>query len=271
MNLRTLSYIAILLVAGACAQHEPAMREWTFEAAYTKAAVSGDGAFSWSKGDGIAVWNSQNGGFVTFTSATGKGKFRAVAPANAHFTDAAYYPSGIAASTGTVTLPSSYASPEASAAGFPMFAQVEENTELLSFKHLGALVELTLTNVPEGAIALVLSSPAVSLSGDFGISGSPAEIQATSGNGAVRVTFPATAGGESITITVPVPVGSYPLSIALESPSNTLFSLVGSENINFLRAHLYKPAPIMAGDIPAVPFDADIVSFNLEGDDENWQ
>lgn len=274
MNLRTLSYIAILLVAVACAtkaHEEPAMREWTFEAAYTKAAVSGEGAFSWSKGDGIAVWNSESSSFVTFTSVTGKGKFRAVAPANAHFTEAAFYPSGIAKSTGAVEQPSSYASPEASAAGFPMYAQVEENTELLSFRHLGALVELTLTTVPEGAIALVLSSPTVSLSGNFGISGSPAEIQAAPGSGAVRVTFPATAGGESITVTVPVPVGSYPLSIALDSSSNTLFSLVGSENINFQRAHLYKPAPIVSGEIPAVPFDSDIVSFNLEGDDENWQ
>lgn len=274
MNLRTLSYIATLLVAGACAskaQEEPAMREWTFEAAYTKAAVSGEGAFSWNKGDGIAVWNSQSSGFVTFTSATGKGKFRAVAPVNAHFTEAAFYPSGIAESTGTVALPSSYATPEASAAGFPMYAQVEENTELLSFRHLGALVELTLTNVPTGATSLVLSSPTMSLSGSFDLTGSPEEIQAASGSGAVRVSFPETVGGENIVVTVPVPVGSYPLSIALESPSNTLFSLVGSEDINFQRAHLYKPAPIMAGEIPAVPFDADIVSFNLEGDDENWQ
>lgn len=274
MNLRTLSYIAILLVAVACAtkaHEEPAMREWTFEAAYTKATVSGEGVFSWSKGDGIAVWNSESSSFVTFTSVTGKGKFRAVAPANAHFTDAAFYPSGIAESTGTVTLPSSYASPEASAAGFPMYAQVAENTELLSFRHLGALVELTLTNVPTGATSLVLSSPTMSLSGSFDLTGSPEEIQAAPGSGAVRVSFPATVGGENIVVTVPVPVGSYPLSIALESSSNTLFSLVGSESINFQRAHLYKPAPIVAGMIPAVPFDADIVSFNLEGDDENWQ
>lgn len=274
MNLRTLSYIAILLVAVACAskaQEEPAMREWTFEAVYTKAAVSGEGAFSWNKGDGIAVWNSQSSSFVTFTSATGKGKFRAVAPVNAHFTEAAFYPSGIASSTSAVTMPSSYDSPDASAAGFPMYAQVEENTELLSFRHLGALVQLTLTNVPAGAISLVFSSPTVSLSGSFGISGSPSEIQAAPGSGAVRVSFPATVGGENIVVTVPVPVGSYPLSIALESSSNTLFSLVGSENINFQRAHLYKPAPIVSGMIPAVPFDAVIVSFNMEGDDENWQ
>ena len=264
--------MAALLIAGACVDKsplEPAMREWTFEAAYTKAAVSDEGVFSWSKGDGIAVWNSQSGGFVTFTSVTGKGKFRAVAPANAHFSQAAFYPLGIAVSTGAVAMPSSYSSPEEAAAGFAMYSPVEENSELLSFKHLGALLEISLSGVPAGATSLVVSSPGLSLSGSFSITGSPAEIQASSGSGAVRVSFPATNAKDNITVTVPVPVGSYPLSITLESPSETLFSIEGSESITFLRAYLYRPAPIVAG---AVPLNADdIVSLNLEGDDDNWQ
>ena len=274
MKSRASGLLAALLVTGACVGKsplEPAMREWTFEAAYTKAAVSGEGVFSWSKGDEIAVWNSQSGGFVTFTSVTGKGKFRAVAPANAHFSQAAFYPLGIAVSTGAVAMPSLYSSPEESAAGFAMYSPVEENTELLSFKHLGALLELSLTGVPAGATSLVVSSPGLSLSGSFALSGSPAEIQAASGSGTVRVAFPATESGDNLTITVPMPVGNYPLSIALEGPSETLFSLAGSESITFRRAYLYKPAPIAAGEIPEVPFDADIVSLNLEGDDDNWQ
>lgn len=40
------------------------MREWTFQATYTKAAISSGGVFSWQKADQIAVWNALGGMLV---------------------------------------------------------------------------------------------------------------------------------------------------------------------------------------------------------------
>lgn len=269
--------LVFLLAAGGfvwgCASkdvQEPIMREWTFQATYTKAAISSGGVFSWQKADRIAVWNAQSGAFVPFTSVTGSGKFRAVAPADAHFTTAAIYPVGIASTTTAVTLPGSYGSPEASAAGFPMYAAVEEGTESLSFRHLGALLELRLRNTPAGVTSVVLSSEGKSLSGTFGLTGTPYEIQAPSGSGAVCVTIPATGKGNDITVTIPLPVGTYPLTISLENSGESLFTLTGTQNIGFERAHLYRPAPIVTSAIEALPISADIESYNLEEDDDNW-
>lgn len=269
--------LVFLLAAGifvwGCASEnvpEPAMHEWTFQAVYTKAAVNSLGEFSWQKADRIAVWNAQSGAFVPFNSVTGSGMFRAVAPADAHFTTAAIYPAGVATTTASVNLPASYGSPEASAAGFPMYAAVAEDTELLEFKHLGALLELRLRNTPAGAVAVVLSSTGKSLSGSFGIGGTPARIEAPSGSGAVRVTIPATEKGDDITVIIPLPVGSYPLSISLEDGEGSLFTLTGTQSIGFERAHLYRPAPIVTSAIEALPISADIESYNLEEDDDNW-
>ena len=246
------------------------MLEWTFQATYTKAAISSLGVFSWHKGDKIAVWDAQAGAFVPFTSVTGSGKFRAVAPSDAHFTSSAIYPAGVAATTASLTLPGSYSSPEASAEGFPMYAAVEENTELLEFKHLGALLELRLLNTPAGAVAVVLSSEGKSLSGTFSLTGTPYEIQAPSGSGDVRVTIPATSKGDNITVTVPIPVGTYPLTISLEDGEGSLFTLAGSQSIAFERAYLYRPAPILTTAIESLPISVGMESYNLENDDENW-
>ena len=66
--------------------------EWIFEAPATKAVLDRDGKFSWEASDRIGVWNATASSFVSFTTVTGSGKFRAMAPADAHFAGAAYYP-----------------------------------------------------------------------------------------------------------------------------------------------------------------------------------
>ena len=66
--------------------------EWSFEATYTKASIGlADGAFAWTPGDEVAIWNSTAGSFVNFSTRTGSGKFSALAPESASFSGTAMY------------------------------------------------------------------------------------------------------------------------------------------------------------------------------------
>lgn len=251
---------------------ESPLVEWTFDTEYGRASLSDGGVFSWQQGDRIDIWNTTSGSFVPFTTLAGKGRFSATAPADARFSGAAFYPAGIAGGVSFVTLPASYASPEAATAAFPMYAPVSAGDQLLHFKHLGAMVSVTVTRVLEEVTRLELRSGSTLLSGRFDlttVSGNP-EICQQSGSGSVAVGL-SLSGEETVCVTFPVPTGSYPISICLGNAGGDLLVISSSGSLTFDRANRYK---IKAFDYMTerYAFDSGVAveALSLEDDSANW-
>ena len=272
---KTIFIIVTLIATVSCSKSADApasMQEWTFEAAYTKASLSTQGAFSWEKNDRIAVWNATAGSFVSFTSLTGKGIFNATAPSDAHFAAAAFYPSDIPVSTSGISLPAVYSSPQEAERVFPMFAEVQDGSKTLSFKHLGALANFTFIRFSPEADHLEISSPGKKLSGTFQMatnSSSLKEIQVSEGSGSISVAF--TPGESVLSVTVPLPAGSYPLTVKLLKGGETLLEIVGNDTHGFERAVLSRFKTIDVNPVDEIPFQlVQTESYSLEGDDELW-
>lgn len=264
--------VAALALCAACTEAEEGkksekMIEWTFNALYTKAGISVPGGeFFWEAGDRVDIWDRNGAAFVPFTTVTGTGRFRAIAPESADFGDAAIYPSGTAASVSQVQLPSSYASQAEALRAFPMFAPVEKESNILSFKHLGAFATLNFGSVQPESGMVTISAAGKSLSGTFTIEDSDGTrfIQAMDGNASVSIPFSLEHPG-SFSVTIPVPTGTYALSVTVgsqgsfEIPENT-----------FKRANLYRFATIYTDGIEPVLYGGETEVFSLEDDSQNW-
>lgn len=279
--MKKLLYIAAaaaLCAACSTKQQQPAsgMVEWTFDALYTRAAISVPGGdFSWEAGDRIDIWNRTGSAFVPFTTVTGTGRFRATAPADADFGDAAFYPSGTAVSVSEVKLPGSYASQAEALRAFPMFAQVDEDSNMLSFKHLGAVITLNFGAAkPEtGDILINASSAGTILCGSFNIREDEGTkyIQAddyTNAGGAevpvLQVPFSLDAPG-SFSLTIPVPTGTYALSVTVGNQGT--FTIPAT---TFERANLYRFATIYLDGREPVLDMGETEVLSLEDDSQNW-
>lgn len=273
---RILLLSVVFVLAAACSRErlaEPRMVEWTFDTEYTKAVISDGGDFSWQQGDRIDVWNAAAGAFVPFTTLAGKGRFTASAPSDARFSGAAFYPSGIAGSTSDVTLPAFYASPAAATSAFPMYAAVKEGDKILHFKHLGAMISITITGVGPELTRLDLRSGEKALSGrfDLAVSGGNQVIQAVSGSAATAVSFSYPESG-TLSVTLPVPVGEYPISICLGTETDPELLVVSSTgSLAFERAHRYllKPVDYMQARYGAG--NGSMESLTVMDDSANWE
>lgn len=269
---------AILLLGVSCSDKVEDTRSidggrlipWSFDAAFTKASIGiSDGAFAWNAGDQISIWNQTAGSFVAFTTTIGSGKFSALAPADAHFAEAAFYPAGIATTTDALVLPAVYSGPEASATSFPMCAEVSEESTFLSFKHLGAILVVNLKNVPAGVSNIEISSSEKSISGAFTIASG--EISATDGTSAVSVAL-SVARRQNMSIMLPIPVGTYPIIIKIgneEEPG--MFEIQSSSAMAFSRANLYSLEVIDLNTGVTVIDSGETEIFTLENDGDNWE
>ena len=91
-NMKRIIIIIGVVLAVSCSKSQESpkvddsMVTWVFKAPSTKASLNASGAFSWSKGDQIAIWDATSGSFITFTTGSGSGRFSATAPASANFT-----------------------------------------------------------------------------------------------------------------------------------------------------------------------------------------
>lgn len=144
-----------------------------------KATMDDKGKTTWQAGDEIAVWDQVGGRFVTFTNTSGEGgtavfTFRADEGTEYDFTRAVY-PASVAKAYDGVTLPSEYTLEQASSPSvIPLTGYVEADGEegmLIRFKHLAAMMRFTLEGLPTAARTLEISSPTVSLSGSYALSG----------------------------------------------------------------------------------------------------
>ena len=174
------------------------------------------GAFSWTFGDAISVWNgstfdkyaNSEGNESTFTF-TPNADEEAETP-----TGYAIYPAGmhsISGQTVTIDLPSTYAHGSTNA---PMWATIIDGSTTLAFKHLGGLMRFVVKNVPEGASSFVFTTTNNILTGRYDVINGQihqnGEDVVDNTNNNVTITFTElTAKAESMVFFVPLPVGTY--------------------------------------------------------------
>ena len=183
----------------------------------TKSVIASDGAFSWFSGTGetaekLDIYTSA--GFKVYTctdASTGTfgGDLEGETPSTV-----AVYPAGIYAlstKTLTVSMPSSY-DYVATLAKTPMIAQIAGSIDNLAFKHIAALLKVSVANVPPTATQLVLET-AENIAGDFVISDctvADAAITNADGSGkSVTVNFAATGTFTDKDFFIPIPTGAY--------------------------------------------------------------
>ena len=247
-----------MVLLPSCSRSTDQMVEWTFKAPATKAAFSDAGKFSWDAGDKISVWDATSESFVSFTTAAGKGIFRATAPADAHFSQWAYFPGSIAKGLGSINF---------EAGTIPMCASIEEGSDLLHFKHAGALVTIRIINIPQEASSFVLSSESTAFSGNFSLT----DGVWTAGGAGGSVSFPLT--DESFQLMIAVPVGEYSLEYRIKDASDTdILRRKTDGNFNFLRAYSYV-FPLENMDVEnSFIIDASIPveSVVITPDTQNW-
>lgn len=275
--MKRIVFLIALFLAASCNREQlaqPQFVEWAFDTQYSKASLSESGVFSWKQGDRIAVWNATSGAFVPFTTIAGKGRFTAMAPENASFSAAAFYPADIAGSPSYVMLPASYSSADLASAAFPMYASVSQGDQTLHFKHLGAMITVTVSRLQPEVTRLELRSGATLLSGRFDLSSDSGNqvIRQVSGNGSVVVSLSLSQEG-TLSVTLPVPTGTYPISVCLGNDAeHEMLLLSSSGNLSFERANRYKLKPFdYMVERFAFESGEPVESLGIENDSQNWE
>ncbi len=185
--------------------------------AETKSVIADNGAFSWFAGTGetaekLGIYT--NAGFKVYTctdAATGTfgGDLGGATPSTV-----AVYPAGqydLSTKTLTVKMPASYEYVP-TLAKTPMIAQISGSIDNLTFKHIAALLKVSVKNVPPTATQLVLETDE-NIAGDFVISDcTVADAVITNDGGSaksVSVNFPAAGDFTDKNFFIPIPVGTY--------------------------------------------------------------
>lgn len=229
---------AALVLASAC-QKEQLVPEGNFsikatrEACVdTKATVSDAGAFAWVPNDAIGVYNGTKFNKLTTTGSGASATFTGTVVGTPQ--TCAIFPSSVAKSTTSVTLPDSYVWKNGDAPT-PMYA--EYNASGLSFKHLGGLIKVTVAGVPATATKFVFEADK-DITGDFDITAGAISSSALTNKGKVEFTF-AEGTASTMSFYVPVPVGTYTPKVSLKNASDTeLWSFAGSTPNEVTRAKL---------------------------------
>lgn len=181
----------------------------------TKVEVSPDGRLSWKEGDEIAVWTSNGsaGKFCTFVLDSGAGTVDAVfsgTPDPGYSPGAlAVYPASAAVSyTGgylVVNYPDTYTYNEGNS-NVRMAAYFSGLSDLLSFRHLGGMIRVSVSGIPLSVNCFRLVCDH-GIAGNFAVSSDMTAVASAGSEAAVSVNF--TPG--SLTdgaFDIPVPVGT---------------------------------------------------------------
>ena len=183
----------------------------------TKSVISDGGAFSWFAGTGETAEKlgiNTDAGFKVYTctdAATGTfgGDLEGKTPSTV-----AVYPAGqyvLSTKALTVKMPESYEYVP-TLAKTPMIAQIAGSIDNLAFKHIAALLKVSVKNVPPTATQLVLETDE-NIAGDFVISDcTVADAVITNAGGSVKsvaVNFPAGGDFSDKDFFIPIPTGTY--------------------------------------------------------------
>lgn len=208
----------------------------TAEDALSKAAVDGDGVFTWSADDKILVYATATGQTpvaVPFDlisgENTGKAKFAGELP-EGYVVDQAFYPYsfviGETVENQEINLPTTYNYVPGKVLT-PMSAELDAES-ILVFKHLCGAVSLTLSDVPEDAVRIVLTTPGKKITGsDLTITSSPdgaSQIVSEASDSENTISVELTLGAyTTVSTLIPIPAGTYEsLSVAVEKADGTV-------------------------------------------------
>lgn len=254
---KLLSIISILAMLVTSCQKEKTEREGNFSISAsrealqtgTKATVSDLGAFSWSAGDAIGLYNGTNFSQLTTTESGASVTFAGTVvgtPSNC-----AIFPYAIAKTPTSVTLPDTYQW-KAGDVQAAMIAPYDPSG--LVFKHLGGIIKVSLKNVPATATKFVLKANK-DITGDFAIATVSGNNQisssANTGKNSVAFTF-AKGTATDMAFYVPVPVGNYVISsVSLQNAEGTtLWEFAGSTANEVTRAKLLIMPTLTIVSIP---------------------
>ena len=204
-------------------------------------------AFTWTKGDAIAVQTAS--GYETFTltgdggAATGEFTGNASPVANA----AAVFPAAAAGSGSDVNLPAEYdyVSGQTNAL---LYATVTSDNNM-SFKHLGGLLSFELKGVPAGS-KLVLTAAGMKINGAYDITDGQVNAVATetASESTVTVKFAEKTG--SAVVYIPLPVGEYAsLKAQLIGADDVVISEVATTETKSIARKTVKAMPYIVVDL----------------------
>ena len=260
---------AVVLSIVACQKEMPVAPEGNYtvrasreSASGTKSTVSDDGAFAWSAGDAIGLWNGSK--FCELTTSIGgsatadfTGTMEGTAQSYAVFPFALN--AKVESGTVKVALPSSYEW-KSGETNSPMLAECGENPTALTFKHLGGLVKVSVKNVPAEAAKFVLTADK-DIAGEYSVSDDAEgnkiiKSAGTAENTSVAFTFTAGTATE-MAFYVPVPVGDYKFAVALQKADGTQLWSYGGASVNSVtRAKFIIMPELTLTTIPGTGEDA---------------
>ncbi|MBO4434519.1 MAG: hypothetical protein J5769_03585 [Bacteroidales bacterium] len=205
------------------------------------------GSYSWTAGDAIAIWDSQNSKFDTFTAQADGAttEFKGSGAADAVYTNA-YYPASLADATAganAIVWPASYESEAVAAKSFPLFAVNDGGT--LTFKHLGAILKISVNDVPSIVDAIEFSA-SKAVAGQLSVDNTiPSEPKCIMGDGASTISISTAAASRTSATSefyMPIPTGTLTggFTINLKQGTTVVASKATTNNVTVARAKLIK-------------------------------
>ena len=237
----------------------------TDETAQTRTALNGLQVV-WSENDRISVFAengnsiSNNAGTIKTGTGTTSATFDVVLEGTTKLAAAYPYMPGTTYSDGkiTMTLPDSYTYVENGIGGAPMAAIINNQTSTVAFKNAGALMGLTVNNIPAGYNQAILTSKGEeAITGvceiTFDTDGKPS-IEATSAatGKVITINFDAAQTATSKTFYFPIPVGDY-TSLELSISNGTETKVLKTKGLAAERSQRYKSTltlDVVTGDTP---------------------
>ena len=243
-NITLLGLVATALLVGSCNNEELVEKtaegnvvlHATINDTDSRAALTDEGIFSWTKGDQISVYTTEHT-FSIFTlkasdAGNATGTFTGGFGVGASMSTCAVYPynknHSLTGKQLTFHMADSYAYVEGNT-NAPMIAKISDGNANLGFTHLGGVIRFILKDIPAGVDKLVFSTSS-KISGDFIVSDvtatTPSIVTSASDDQdvinaekSVAITFPTTTEKSNKTFYIPVPTGTY-TSMKLELKGN---------------------------------------------------
>ncbi len=202
--------------------------------------VDDKGFFTWTKGDAIAVYTTnESSRWTKFTlqgeggTATGNFSGSYVGEGTTSSTCAIYpYNEGkhsLSGSTLTFHMPDTY-NYENGNTHAPMLALISEGSTDFPFKHLGGVIRFKINNIPANTAQIVFTTTGQKITGDFtvtDINAQNAEISTSqsSTDNTVTIKLEASATPSNKTIYIPMPTGTYTsMKIEMKDASGTVLN-----------------------------------------------
>lgn len=220
----------------------------------------------WSSGDKISVF-AQNGTVITNnlgTIKTGVGttsaSFNVVLEGTTKLAASYPYMSSVAYDGNVIsmTLPDSYTYSENGISGAPMAALINDQSSSIAFKNAGALMGITVNNIPAGYNQAILKSNGTeAITGDceiaFDSEGKPTIKATEAATGKIiTINFEESSAATNKTFYFPIPVNNYTeLQISISNGSDEI--VLKTKGLNAERSKRYKSTltlDVVSGETP---------------------